>query len=987
MFDINAADLPTVRTRRALLVLDLQNNLVDKDGIIPVERPSQLHQNVATLVPVFRQTGTIIWIKSHFEDCRPVNDGTIDCENVITDKQVIPVGLQQRAQSTQPIRNSKRLQAIVSKIVERSNDEAEAATLLGSGKPSLIEADEELSQESEEENSEENEVFLSMSPEDAHDSLQPGSSSCDLVQALQNVADPSQDMFFSKSHYSAFRSGWLLQTLRRQFITELFICGALTNISVFATAMDAARYGYAITLVEDCLGYRSKSRHDQSLRSLDESTGCDIFSSVQVMEDIQSKVKKSTKNEKTATKRPVRQNQGRETLDQMMEKLKLKSETNTASATEAKPPKGAQKNQSAASPPVKQEGSVAASNGSAASDESLPHIPRPQRAGEVNSKNRVQKKVLLRRRPSRSAPSDSSVATVESSSKVEAEPSKSSPSLEPAARALTPSLDGSTKSLEKKETKETKGTKAMTEKSSPDQGVRVEAADRKSTASPPTATTKAAEVASESEKPIVKPSEQQPPSVNDGTPSPVEGESICEGDTTVISNLIPRAEAEGIYETIKAEVQWQMMSHQGGEVPRLVAVQGEIASDGSIPIYRHPSDESPPLLEFSAAVSVIRREVEKTVGHPVNHCLIQLYRSGTDYISEHSDKTLDIVPDTYIANVSLGAQRTMTFRTKRPLKDGKPVQTEKDQPRSSCRAILPHNSLCRMSLVTNMRWLHSIRQDKRMDREKTPAELDYDGMRISLTFRLIGTFLDKDQTRIWGQGAVAKHKKHARRVVNGPTPEAQRMIEAFGTENRSSEFDWPAVYGQGFDVLHISNTRKLSLSGNMAVDIGVMAMLAHFGLEWTPSPLSAPASTEPGMAEMPLIKLVDTDISRSMITGGAPIFLYLDAVYGQSKSTRTPLQYARLFTRLHQAIALETTKSNPHALDIWETYAAEDHFIAGAEVSVADFAFWPVLHSVVKDLSNRSEFPRLKAYYRRVAELDAVKKALDATIGSQEEKK
>jgi len=979
MFEINAADLPTVRTRRALLVLDLQNNLVDKDGIIPVEQPSQLHQNVANLVPVFRQTGTIIWIKSHFEGCRPINDGTVDCENVITDKQVIPVGLQQRAQSIQPIRNSKRLQSIVSKIVERSNDEAEAATLLGSGKPSLIEADEELSPEPEEDNSEENEAFLSLSPGDAHDSLQPGSSSCDLVQTLQNVADPSQDMFFSKSHYSAFRSGLLLQTLRSQFITELFICGALTNISVFATAMDAARYGYAITLVEDCLGYRSKSRHDQSLRSLDEATGCDIFSSVQVVEDIQRKVKKSSKNEKMAAKRPVRQNQDRESLDQMMEKLKLKSETNTASATEAKPPKGAQKNQKAASPPVKQEGSVVASNGSAASDESLPHIPRPQRAGGVNSKNRVPKKIILRRRPSRSAPSDSSVATVESSSKVETEPSKSSPSPEPAACTPTPSSDGSTKSLEKKETK---GPKAMTEKSSPHPGVRVEAADRKSTASPPTVTTKVAKVASASKKPIAKSSEQQSPSVNDGTPSsPVEGESICEGDTVVISNLIPRTEAEGIYERIKAEVQWQKMSHQGGEVPRLVAVQGEIASDGSIPIYRHPSDESPPLLEFSPAVSIVRREVEKTVGHSVNHCLIQLYRSGTDYISEHSDKTLDIVPDTYIANVSLGAQRTMSFRTKRPLKDGKPVQTEKDQPRSSCRAILPHNSLCRTGLVTNMRWLHSIRQDKRMDREKTPAELDYDGMRISLTFRLIGTFLDKDQTRIWGQGAVAKHKKHARRVVNGPTPEAQRMIEAFGTENRSSEFDWPAVYGQGFDVLHISNTRKLLLSGNLAVDVGVMAMLAHLGLEWTPSPLSAPASAEPGMAEMPLIKLADTDISRSMITGDAPILLYLDVVYGQSKSTRTPLQYARLFTRLHQAIALETTKSNPHALDIWETYAAEDHFIAGAEVSVADFAFWPILHNIVKDLSNRSGFPRLKAYYRRVAELDAVKKALDATTG------
>jgi hypothetical protein len=284
-----------------------------------------------------------------------------------------------------------------------------------------------------------------------------------------------------------------------------------------------------------------------------------------------------------------------------------------------------------------------------------------------------------------------------------------------------------------------------------------------------------------------------------------------------------------------------------------------------------------------------------------------------------------------------------------------------------------------------MRWLHSIRQDKRMDREKTPAELDFDGMRISLTFRLIGTFLDKHQTRIWGQGAVAKHKKHARPVVNGPTPEAQRMIEAFGNENRSSEFDWPEVYGQGFDVLHISNARKLLLSGDPAVDVGVMATLVHLGLEWTPSPSSAPVSTEMEVAERPLIKLVDTDISRSTVTGDAPVLLYLDMVYGQAKDTRTPLQYARLYTRLHQATTLEIAKSSPRALDIWETYAAEDAFIAGAEVSVADFAFWPVLHSVVRELPNKCNFPRLKTYYRRVAELDAVKKALAASVGGEKE--
>jgi len=95
----------------------------------------------------------------------------------------------------------------------------------------------------------------------------------------------------------------------------------------------------------------------------------------------------------------------------------------------------------------------------------------------------------------------------------------------------------------------------------------------------------------------------------------------------------------------------------GGAVPRLVAVQGQVNEDGSYPIYRHPSDESPALLPFSPTVSMIREHVEKVLNHPVNHVLIQYYRSGNDYISEHSDKTIDVVRDSSIVNVSFGAER------------------------------------------------------------------------------------------------------------------------------------------------------------------------------------------------------------------------------------------------------------------------------------------------------------------------------------------
>ncbi len=217
----------------------------------------------------------------------------------------------------------------------------------------------------------------------------------------------------------------------------------------------------------------------------------------------------------------------------------------------------------------------------------------------------------------------------------------------------------------------------------------------------------------------------------------------------------------------------------------------------SQPIYRHPADESPPLLPFSPTVQKIRECVEKALGHPLNHVLIQHYRHGGDYISEHSDKTIDVVRDSKIVNVSLGAQRTMTLRTK---KDGA-KETKSD--RETQRVPLFHNSCFVMGLKTNEKWLHSIRHDKRPTETKSPEEQAYNGERISLTFRLIGTFLNKDETLIWGQGATSKVKESAAEVINGGE-EAQKLIDAFGIENQSSEFDWDAVYGGGSNVLHFS---------------------------------------------------------------------------------------------------------------------------------------------------------------------------------------
>ncbi|TID17460.1 hypothetical protein E2P81_ATG08032 [Venturia nashicola] len=285
------------------------------------------------------------------------------------------------------------------------------------------------------------------------------------------------------------------------------------------------------------------------------------------------------------------------------------------------------------------------------------------------------------------------------------------------------------------------------------------------------------------------------------------GDKIGEGDSTIRYDLLPltiRDElddtlplSDTIFAALYYEVQWQKMYHVAGEVPRLVAVQGTISTNGDKPVYRHPSDQSPPLLPFTKNVNIIRREAEKIVGHELNHVLIQLYRDGNDFISEHSDKTLDIMPGSKIVNASFGAQRTMRLRTK---KSG--LESE-DSTRETQRIPMPHNSLFALGLVSNKIWLHGINPDKRLPAERSPEELAYNGKRISLTFRYIGTFLDREEKLIWGQGAVGRSRDEARSVVNGNEVETEKMIQAFSNENREgANFLWREAYGCGFDVLH-----------------------------------------------------------------------------------------------------------------------------------------------------------------------------------------
>lgn len=91
---------------------------------------------------------------------------------------------------------------------------------------------------------------------------------------------------------------------------------------------------------------------------------------------------------------------------------------------------------------------------------------------------------------------------------------------------------------------------------------------------------------------------------------------IGQGDSQVAYDLdLP----PDMFHKIQHEVEWQRMYHLSGQVPRLVAVQGMCNTDGSVPIYRHPADEAPPLRPFTPNVHRIGALLERALGQGATH--------------------------------------------------------------------------------------------------------------------------------------------------------------------------------------------------------------------------------------------------------------------------------------------------------------------------------------------------------------------------------
>ena len=554
---LSGVKVPSFETRKALVIINLQNDSLYRQDEVYICKNHDFVGRLKTLIPYFRRIGDIIWV--HTEMSRASKEPSPDAarteeqmnENDHKSRQQQQLQDDQLEDDTSKVQTRKKREPSAKKKSPPANSPEGGSPTQDytTYHPSSRTKDmmqRASAQARADQRSANMDVFNDKGNVWEEKLVKPrkgqqkkfyvgGTHGAETLDELKPIVDEESDRLIVKQHYSAFDQTSLLMALRMSLVTQLYICGSLTNVGVYSTAADAVQHGFEVILVEDCLGYRSEEKHEEAMRQMADIMGANGVDSEELIDE-------SGGREPPDAEEPMFSGPG-------LDGISLGGLSILPGQTKVQLPADLDEKSS------QTDNTQSRSQGKA---------KRP--AGfDANGKRPSQKPI-----------------------------EDHSPLKHPVKLGIS---DAARKSLDKM---------AVGQSSLPSPGISsIKSRDSTRASRPLTLGPK---------------------------------DAIGTGDSRIVHQVLSSPLSEDAFELLKDEVDWQTMHHRGGAVPRLVAVQGEIREDGGVPVYRHPADESPPLLEFSPTVEAIREEVEKVVGQTLNHALIQLYRGGDDNISEHSDK-------------------------------------------------------------------------------------------------------------------------------------------------------------------------------------------------------------------------------------------------------------------------------------------------------------------------------------------------------------
>ena len=288
--DLLARNQPQFQTRRALIILGIQNDFIGPQaGFLEELQPYGFLDRIKAVIPHFRETGDIVWARSEYTHDVTVNDSEEEAGERVIYRVEGKSDIAVDSDSEQDHDDVDPLEADVdpSPPVSPSHPppgmtrtKALLETLKGN-RPKTKTPDELEKLPTIQRDEDEGELFLDQSSR-IRELCIAGTWGAEIEDSFKPYIHDATDLQLVKRKYSAFTGTDLLLTLRTKFITEIYLCGVLTNMSIYATAMDAARHGIVINVLEDCCGYRHRPLHDESIRQMKELMGASMVISLEL---------------------------------------------------------------------------------------------------------------------------------------------------------------------------------------------------------------------------------------------------------------------------------------------------------------------------------------------------------------------------------------------------------------------------------------------------------------------------------------------------------------------------------------------------------------------------------------------------------------------------------------------------------------------------------------------------------------------------------
>lgn len=320
--DLLARNQPQFQTRRALIILGIQNDFIGPQaGFLEELQPYGFLDRIKAVIPHFRERGDIVWARSEYTHDVTVNDSEEeDGERVIyrveekSDDIAVDSDSEEDHDDVDPLEADVDPSPPVSPSQPPPGMTRTKALLetLQRNRPKSRTPDELQKLPTIQRDEDKEELFLDKSSRMRAFCI-AGTWGAEIEDSFKPYIDDTADLEIIKRKYSAFTGTNLLLTLRAKLITEIYLCGVLTNMSIYATAMDAARHGIVINVLEDCCGYRHRPLHDESVKQMKELMGATMVISLELYK----------RSEKAAETDPVRSSEDREPVEGALESLTL----------------------------------------------------------------------------------------------------------------------------------------------------------------------------------------------------------------------------------------------------------------------------------------------------------------------------------------------------------------------------------------------------------------------------------------------------------------------------------------------------------------------------------------------------------------------------------------------------------------------------------------------------------------------------------------